>query len=85
MSIVVFWMEAPGISASESFDDSQLLAALALTQTKRNEGKRHVCISSELSDSVGQPGVDAVAGGRLPNGEVYDWNKRHRANPVPKG
>lgn len=84
MSIVVFWMAAPGISASETFNDNELSAALTLTQIKRNEGKRHVCISSELSDSVGKPGVDAVKDGRLPDGHTYDWDKRHRANPELK-
>lgn len=78
MPIVVFWIEAAGVPAHREFGDADLLQALKLTEQLRAGGKRHVTISSELDSSVGRPGVDAVSDGRLPDGEPYDFNKRHR-------
>jgi hypothetical protein len=78
MPIVVFWMDAAQTPGHRAFADSELVDALKLTQTLRASGKRHVTISSELGDSIGKPGVDAVEGGHLPGGEPYDFNKRHR-------
>lgn len=78
MAIVVYWIEAAGQPAHREFGDEQLLQALKFTEQLRAEGKRHVTISSELESSVGRPGVDAVSGGRLPDGEAYEFNKRHR-------
>ena len=81
MSIIVFWLTPLGAAEHMQFSDAELTGALQLCAIKRAEGMRHVCISSELSDNVGKPGVDAVQGGHLPDGRLYDWNKRHRANP----
>jgi hypothetical protein len=78
MPIVVFWIESAGSPAHREFGDAELLQALQLTEQLRTQGKRHVTISSELAGSVGAPGVDAVSGGRLPGGEPYEFNKRHR-------
>ena len=78
MPIVVFWMEAAGSAGHRAFGDSELADALRFTEGLRSAGKRHVTISSELGDSVGKPGVDAVEGGRLPDGDAYEFNKRHR-------
>jgi hypothetical protein len=78
MPIVVYWMEPAGTPGHREFGDADLLAALRLTEQLRSAGKRHVTISSELADVVGKPGVDAVEGGRLPGGDAYDFNKRHR-------
>jgi hypothetical protein len=85
MSIVVFWMEAPDASAHRAFDDGQLTDALKFTEALRAAGKRHVTISSELGESIGKPGVDAVEGGRLPGGEAYDFHKRHRGGGPRSG
>jgi hypothetical protein len=78
MAIVVFWIEAAGKPAHREFGDAELLQALQLTEQLRSEGRRHVTISSELDNSVGRPGVDEIRGGRLPAGDPYEFNKRHR-------
>jgi hypothetical protein len=78
MGIVVFWIEPAGNPSHREFGDAELLAALKLTEQLRNEGKRHVTISSELHSSVGPPGVDEIRDGRLPAGDRYEFNKRHR-------
>jgi len=78
MPIVVFWIEGAAEPAHREFGDAELLQALQLTEQLRARGKRHVTISSELQSSVGAPGVDEVSGGRLPGGEPYEFNKRHR-------
>jgi hypothetical protein len=69
MSIMVYWASEAGPQAQE-LKSSELLEALKLTEDLRKAGHRHVCISSELEDSVGKPGVNDV----LPEG--YDWKKR---------
>lgn len=85
MSIVVFWLEAPGAASHRAFGAGQLADALRFTEALRSAGKRHVTISSELGDSVGKPGVDAVEDGRLPDGEAYDFHKRHRGGGPGSG
>jgi len=78
MPIVVFWIESAGVPAHREFGDAELLPALQFTEQLRAQGRRHVTISSELAGSVGAPGVGEVSGGRLPGGEPYEFNKRHR-------
>ena len=78
MPIVVYWMEAAGMPSHREFGDAELPQALKLTEQLRAAGKRHVTISSELAGAVGKPGADAVEGGRLPGGDAYEFNKRHR-------
>lgn len=86
MSIIVYWMESTGQPAHAVFGQNELLAALKFSEERRREGKRHVTISSELDDRVGSSGVQAVEGGRLPDGEVYDFSKAHRgAGPSSSG
>jgi hypothetical protein len=79
MPIVVFWIDSPGQPGVREFDDGGLQDALKFAESQRRAGKRHVTLSSELAHSVGQPGVDAVEAGRLPDGAPYEFNKRHRA------
>ena len=84
MPIVVFWLDAPGVAAHRELADDQLGDALKLAEQLRRDGKRHVSLSSELAASIGKPGVDAVEAGRLPDGEAYTFDKRHRgAGPPP--
>ena len=85
MSIVVYWMEGAGVPRHREFVDGELLEALKLTEQLRAAGKRHVTISSALDNSVGKPGVDAVDGGRLPGGDAYEFNKRHRGGGPRSG
>lgn len=69
MSILVYWLEDSGPEAEE-FGPTELGPALKRAEELRRAGWRHVCISTELPDSVGKPGVNDV----LPPG--YDWKKR---------
>jgi hypothetical protein len=78
MSIIVFWMDSPDQAAHRAFDASQLMEALKFSEERRREGKRHVSISSELPQSIGQGGVNAVENRRLPDGHAYDFDKSHR-------
>jgi len=85
MSIVVYWLSPEGTPAHQEFPSSDLLPALKFSEARRREGLRHVCISTELADSVGQGGVNAVEGGKLPDGQVYDFNKAHRGGGPGSG
>jgi hypothetical protein len=85
MPIVVYWMEDAGAPSHREFGDAQLVDALRLTEQLRSAGKRHVTISSELASAVGKPGVDAVEEGRLPGGEPYEFDKRHRGGGPRSG
>ena len=78
MPIVVFWMEDAEMPGHRAFGDTELIEALRFTEALRASGKHHVTISSELGSSIGKPGVDAVEGGRLPGGDAYEFDKRHR-------
>ncbi|MFN9470418.1 hypothetical protein [Acidovorax sp.] len=78
MSIVVYWLEAPGMPAMQAFEGGQLVPALQLCEEKRKAGKRHVSLSTELADSVGRAGVSTVDARLLPDGTPYDWSKSHR-------
>lgn len=90
MRMMVYWtMVAP----EALFHGSKLIEgpkamdeALALMEAKRREGARFVCWASESDDLVGKPGVDAVEGGKTPDGHAYEWSKAHRgAGPRPEG
>lgn len=78
---VVFWLGSDGQPRHQSFasdEERPLERAISLCNDLRAQGMRHVCMSSVSVDQVGQMGVTAVEGGRLPNGEVYDWKMRRR-------
>lgn len=85
LGIVVYWLEGEGEAAMpvcHAFGSKELTQALALAEDRRRHGHRHVSISTELENHVGQAGVAAVEGGRTPDGEVYDWSKAGRAGKV---
>lgn len=86
MSIVVYWLEAPGVPAMQAFGPQELAPALQFCEARRKDGKRHVCLSTELAESVGRAGVNTVQARLLPDGTPYDWTKSHRGagpdNPV---
>ena len=77
MSIVLYY-SMPDVSGafSEQFGDTELLPALARTEALRRMGRTHVILSTDLTASVGKPGVAAVEDGKTPDGEPYDWRKR---------
>jgi hypothetical protein len=78
MSIVVYWLEPDRTPGCREFPATDLLPALQFSEAQRREGRRHVSISTELAESVGKSGVNAVEGGKLPDGHAYDYNKAHR-------
>lgn len=85
MSIVVFWLQ-DGRPFVETFQDDQLLPALAFAEARRKERaddgrtlNHHVVLSSELGDHVGKPGVSD----ELP--PDYSWTKSHRGGPPESG
>lgn len=84
LHIKVYWTdpktsEPKSNTFSSMLDTDPLGLALKLTQQKRDEGMTHVVMSTENSDQVGKPGVDAVVDGKTPDGEIYDWSKAGRA------
>lgn len=88
MGIVVYWLENGDegvMPVCEFFGSKELTQALACAEGQRKLGHRHVSISTELEDHIGQAGVAAVEGGRTPDGEVYEWSKAGRAGKVRKG
>lgn len=86
MSIVVYWLDRYECKMGWlEFTDGQLTEALACAEKKRKAGLSHVCISSELDDQVGKPGVSSVEDGKTPDGFDYEWSKQHRGGPpAPK-
>lgn len=85
MGIVVYWLDVAdgdAVPGCEAFGSQQLTQALACAEARRREGRRHVCISTELEDHVGRSGVAAVEAGRTPDGEAYEWSKAGRAGKV---
>ena len=83
LGIVVYWLdEGDGAAVRpgcEAFGSDELVKALAWAETQRKQGRRHVCISTELEDHVGRAGVAAVEAGRTPDGQAYEWSKAGRA------
>ena len=45
---------------------------------RKNPQCSAITMCSENANQVGKMGVDSVVDGKLPNGEVYDWNKDSR-------
>lgn len=85
MSIIVFWLAKPDPLAffpnlqepqCATYGSTELGPALKRVEQLRRAGHAHVCISSELDDSVGKAGVDAVVNGKTPDGIDYTWKKR---------
>jgi hypothetical protein len=62
---------------ARSYDEESLTEALSLAQgLRRSSRNSFVTIVSENPDVVGEPGVDAVMDGKLPDGNDYEWKKR---------
>lgn len=92
--IVVFWRQAildsegqPTTSQAQSneFEDNQLKEAMARCESLRAARRAgafitHVCIQSELTDSVGQAGITDI-----PNMAAYSWYKRRVDPSIPLG
>lgn len=71
MSILVYYFS--GGPHCRGFEPNELLQALAFAEEKRKHpGTDHVCISSQLSESVGKAGVSDPPAD-------YEWSKQGRA------
>jgi hypothetical protein len=58
--------------------------AMNFMEVKRKAGARFVTFCAEDPNCITQPGVDSVVNGKTPDGQVYDWTKKHRGEgPKP--
>ena len=73
----IYWTTADHQAWAQN--EPQLAHALELVKEKRNAGFSFVTMVAEDPNQVGKPGVDAVADGKTPDGQVYDWSKAGRA------
>lgn len=64
---------------ARSYNEQELTEALRCVEgLRRNTRNSFVTMVSENPDSIGRPGVDTVADGKLPNGSDYTWKKRRK-------
>lgn len=70
----VYWTDKDGKPGAEEFSD--LTQALKVSHSLRNDGFEHVVLSSQVTNSVGKPGVDSIIDGVLPDGNIYEWKMR---------
>ena len=85
MSIILYFHEPASLTpGAEYFGSKDLTKVLASAEAHRKAGHIHVCISSELDEHVGGFGVNTVADGKTPDGEIYDWSKADRAGKTRK-
>ncbi len=72
----IYWTD--NNNQAQSQHSSELVQALTLTEAMRKAGNTFVTMVSENPNSVGKPGVDSIADGKCPNGEMYGWSKRRQ-------
>jgi hypothetical protein len=86
---MVYWsslVEDMMVPNSQSFGTNQMGDAMRFMESKRKEGAMFVTFCSENPDCVTRPGVDSVVNGKTPDGQVYDWSKKHRGDgPLNEG
>jgi hypothetical protein len=76
MPYEVFWLYE-GEAHHKPFTDLELTEALTFANAlRRRFDIRHVTISSESANSVGEAGVTSVEDGKTPDGHDYTWRKR---------
>lgn len=73
----IYWTDAAGQAHGQ--EATAIVEALQITKEKRDAGHRFVTMASENPQNAGKPGVDAVADGKTPDGQDYDWSKAGRA------
>lgn len=78
----IYWTNAKQEACSH--DEQQLTQALDWVKQMRDAGHRFVTMVAEDPQQVGKPGVDAVEGGKTPDGQDYDWSKAGRAGKPRK-
>jgi hypothetical protein len=73
----IYWTDAAGQAHGQ--EAAAIVEALQITKDKRDAGHTFVTMASENPQNAGKPGVDAVADGKTPDGQDYDWSKAGRA------
>ena len=73
----IYWTDADAQACSE--DEVLLTKALDIVKARRDAGYSFVTMVAEDTSHVGKPGVDAVVGGKTPDGQDYEWSKAGRA------
>jgi hypothetical protein len=73
----IYWTDADAQACSE--DEVLLTKALDIVKARRDAGYSFVTMVAEDPSHVGKPGVDAVEGGKTPDGQDYEWSKAGRA------
>jgi len=73
----IYWTDENGQAHGQ--EASEIVQALQITKEKRDAGHTFVTMASENPQNAGKPGVDTVADGKTPDGQVYDWSKAGRA------
>ena len=69
----IYWTDG---NIAQGIYTSTLAGALRICEGKRQAGYTFVTMASEDPNSVGQPGVDEIKNGVLPDGNDYEWKKR---------
>jgi hypothetical protein len=78
----IYWTGLAGQACSH--DEAVLTKALEVVKEKRDAGFAFVTMVAEDPQHVGKPGVDAIEGGKTPDGHDYDWSKAGRAGKSRK-
>jgi hypothetical protein len=73
----IYWTDADAQACSA--DEALLTKALDIVKARRDAGYSFVTMVAEDPSHVGKPGVDAVEGGKTPDGQDYEWSKAGRA------
>lgn len=81
--IIVYWLREESGPQAASFGADELSVALKFAESlraMRRDGKAisHICIQSEMPESVGQAGVSDPA-------KDYAWSKRRIDPSIPLG
>jgi len=72
---MVFWVD--GRPLAKHFRPDEMNAALKfMEELRKDKNNQFVTFSSQISNMVGKPGVDAVVDGKTPDGVEYTWVKR---------
>jgi hypothetical protein len=77
--IVIFYLDQNVKAQHKDYGSKELSVVLEKCEILRKTGMRHVCISSELDEHIGKPGVSSVVDGKTPDGLPYEWSKAGRA------
>ena len=77
-SFIIYYTEDGVCKSVEVAELNTAISEAEGLRKKRRDGAdiRHVTMSAEYDDMVGQIGVTAVENGKTPDGQDYTWKKR---------